>query len=252
LAEVLGQPARAAQLLTKAEVLRRRVEEHFWSDDLGTYALALDGRKRRCDVRSSNAGHLLFAGLPAKDRGAIVAQGLMQPESFSGWGIRTIAAREPRYNPMSYHNGSIWPHDNALIAAGFARYGLHADVLAVFEAMYDVSRYMDLHRLPELFCGFPRRAGESPVRYPVACSPQSWAAAAVFMLLQASLGLEIQAPERRIRFNGATLPPFLAEVTLTGLAVGDARIDLQLQRYGHDVGIHVLRREGDVEVVAIK
>ena len=252
LAQVLGQPARAEQLLTKAEILRRLVEEHFWSADLGTYALALDGQKRRCDVRSSNAGHLLFAGLPARDRGAAVARGLMDPSSFSGWGIRTIAASDARYNPMSYHNGSIWPHDNALIAAGLARYGRHAEVRTVFEAMFDVSRYMELHRLPELFCGFPRRAGESPVRYPVACSPQSWAAATVFMLLQASLGLEIVAPERRIRFTGTTLPPFLKEVTLSGLVVGEARIDLQLERYDNDVGIHVLRREGDVEVVSVK
>ena len=252
LADLLGQPARAAQLLTKAEILRRRVDEHFWSNDLGTYALALDGQKRRCDVRSSNAGHLLLTGLPSPERAASVARNLMQRDSFSGWGIRTIAAGESRYNPMSYHNGSIWPHDNALIAAGFARYGRHDEVLSVFEAMFDVSRYMDLHRLPELFCGFPRRAEESPVRYPVACSPQSWAAAAVFMLLQSSLGLEIDAPERQVRFSGAMLPPYLSEVKITGLAIGDAHIDLHLERYDGDVGIHVVKRDGDVEVVSVK
>ena len=252
LAEALGHSARASQLRTRADVLRRRVEEHFWWPDAETYALALDGDKRRCDVRASNAGHLLFTGLPAPDRAANVARTLMHADSFSGWGVRTIAAGEARFNPMSYHNGSVWPHDNALIAAGFARYGLRQEVLAILEALFDASRYVDLHRLPELFCGFDRRPGEAPVRYPVACIPQSWAAGTVFMLLQSCLGLSIHAHDRVVRFSRSMLPRFLDEVRITGLQVGDARVDLNLERYGDDVGIHVARRDGHVEVLAVK
>jgi len=252
LAEAMGQHARAAALRANAQHLRERVEAQFWSPGLQTYALALDGDKRRCEVRTSNAGHLLLVGLPSAERAGQVGRTLMSPDSFSGWGIRTVATTEARYNPMSYHNGSVWPHDNALIAAGLARYGLRDEVLAVFQGLFDASVYMNLHRLPELFCGFERRQGETPIRYPVACSPQAWAAASVFMLLQASLGLQIHAPERIIRFSRATLPPFLDDVRIRGLRVGDASIDLHLQRYGDDVGIHVTKRKGDIEIVAVK
>jgi glycogen debranching enzyme len=252
LAHALGQRTRAEALLAKAERLRERVEASFWSPELQTYALALDGGKARCEVRSSNAGHLLLVGLPSAERAATAARTLMSPASFSGWGIRTVATSEARYNPMSYHNGSVWPHDNALIAAGLARYGCRDEVLTVFQGLFDASIYMDLHRLPELFCGFERRQGERPIRYPVACSPQAWAAASVFMLFQASIGLQIHAPDRLVRFSRATLPSFVDDVWIRGLRVGNASIDLHLQRYGDDVGIHVLRREGEVEIVAVK
>src|SRR5205823_2033432 len=157
-------------------------------EDLGTYVLAQDGGKSPCRVRTSNAGHCLLTGIAAPERALRVARTLLSHDSFSGWGIRTVAAREARYNPMSYHNGSIWPHDNAPIAAGLARYGLKDEALRVMNAMFDASLFFDMHRLPELFCGFERRAGEGPTLYPVACAPQAWAAAAIFLLLQACLG----------------------------------------------------------------
>ena len=180
------------------------------------------------------------------------ADTLVSDSSFSGWGIRTLADGEARYNPMSYHNGSVWPHDNALIAHGFARYGLKAHASKVLRGMFDASSFVDLHRLPELFCGFSRRPGEGPTLYPVACAPQAWSAAAVFMLLQACLGLEVKAVERQLCFHYPLLPEGLAEVRIENLRIGDASLDLDLVRHEDNVGINVLRREGQVEILMVK
>lgn len=185
LAKVLNKNDLAEQLNDQAEQLRRRFEEIFWCEDLSTYAVALDGSKNLCRVRSSNAGHCLFAGIASPDRAARVAATLMNEESFSGWGIRTIAATESRYDPMSYHNGSIWPHDNAIIAAGFARYGLKKEATAIFQALLDASTHFKLNRMPELFGGFTREPGSGPRPYPTSCCPQTWSACAVFLLVQA-------------------------------------------------------------------
>jgi glycogen debranching enzyme len=163
-----------------------------------------------------------------------------------------VASGEARYNPMSYHNGSIWPHDNAVIAAGFARYGLTGHALQVMQAMFDLSATVDLHRLPELICGFHRRPEASPTLYPVACAPQAWAAGAVSLLLQACLGVHVDASARRISFVRSVLPEQLETVRILDLRVADSSIDLLLTRHPHDVGITVLRRDGDVEIVAVK
>jgi glycogen debranching enzyme len=252
LAAVLGQPERAAELRRQAEALQRRFEEAFWCEELSTYALALDGTKRPCRVRSSNAGQCLLTGIATPEHARRMAQVLLGHESFSGWGIRTLSSAEVRYNPMSYHNGSVWPHDNALIGWGMARYGLKDSVLGVLTGLFDTSLFLDLHRMPELFCGFVRRPGEGPTLYPVACAPQAWSAAAVFMLLQATLGLSISAPEARISFHYPLLPPFLKEVQIRNLRVGEAVVDLLLLRHGQDVGINVPRREGRVEIVMVR
>jgi glycogen debranching enzyme len=252
LASVAGQPGRAADHAKRAGAVAERFDAAFWNDALGTYVLALDGAKRQCAVRSSNAGHALFTGIAPRSRAGSVARTLMAPEGFSGWGIRTLSTSEVRYNPMSYHNGSIWPHDNALIAAGFARYGLHDEALAVLSAMFEASVYMHLHRLPELFCGFGRERGQGPISYPVACHPQAWASASVLMLLQAALGLEIRGADRVITLARPRLPEYLDEVRLRNLRVGPHAVDLLLNRHDQDVGIRVLRRTGPVEVIAIK
>jgi glycogen debranching enzyme len=251
LAAALGQAGRAGALQDQAEALRRRFEEQFWCETLSTYALALDGHKQPCRVRSSNAGHCLFTGIADPVRARLTAETLMAPESFSGWGVRTLAAVERRYNPMSYHNGSVWPHDNALLAAGFARYGWRDLAARILGSLFDASLFLDLHRMPELFCGFPRRTAQGPTLYPVACAPQSWAAAAVFLLLQACLGLTIDATRRRITFTRPLLPPFLDNIRIGGLAVADARVDLLCQRHDSDIGIRVLRRDGDLEIVMV-
>ena len=253
LAKLFGDDARARDLSKQAKTLLRRFEESFWCDELSTYALALDGRKQPCRVRTSNAGHCLFAGIASAGHARRVAGTLTHETSFSGWGIRTVATSEARYNPMSYHNGSVWPHDNSLIAAGFARYDLKESATTVLAGLLDASLFFDLHRLPELFCGFPRRPGEAPTLYPVACAPQSWASATVLLLLEACLGLSVSASERRLTFSKPILPRFLQQVTIRGLKVADGRADLLLTRHDEgDVGVNVLRREGALDVVVLK
>ena len=252
LATALGQLRRGAELALEAQELQQRFVRAFWCEELSSYALALDGSLRPCRVLSSNAGQCLFTRIAPPEHARRIAETLLGTSMFSGWGIRTIATSEARYNPMSYHNGSVWPHDNALIALGLARYGLKDLVLRVLEGLFDTSLAVDLSRMPELICGFPRRPGEGPTLYPVACTPQAWAAGAVFMLLQACLGLTIRAPQREVRFARPALPPSLREVHVRDLRVGDATIDLDITRHAEDVGINVTRKVGDVEVIAVK
>ena len=248
LADALNEPARAKTLRVEARALRERFERAFWCEELGTYAIALDGDSKPCRVRSSNAGQVLWSGIAGDGRAARTADTLFAPESFSGWGVRTIADGESRYNPMSYHNGSVWPHDNALIGMGLARYGLKNRTMAIMAAMFDASAAMDLHRIPELFCGFVRRPSEGPTQYPVACSPQAWASASVFYLLQGCLGLSFRANPPSIHFRHPQLPDYLSHVEIRDLRVGESTVDLLFHRHTRDVGVNVLRKEGDVAV----
>jgi glycogen debranching enzyme len=252
LARARGDDEQAAAWQHRAETLQARFDAAFWCEDLGTYALALDADKRPCQVPTSNPGHCLFAGIVPEGRARRVAQTLMSDASFGGWGIRTVAAGAARYNPMSYHNGSVWPHDNAIAAAGFARYGFMTDAAQILAALFDLSQAVDLHRLPELICGFHRRGGDSPTLYPVACAPQAWAAGAGFLALQACLGLQIDARRRRVSFSRAALPETIEWLRLGNLSVGSASVDLLLRRHAYDVGVTVLRRDGDVEIVAVQ
>ena len=245
LAEALGHPQRAAALAAQAESLREKFESQFWCEDLSTYALALDGAKRPCRVIASNAGQALFTGIASAEHAERVAATLLSPAVFGGWGIRTVGSSESRYNPMSYHNGSIWPHDNGLIALGFARYGLQKSAARVFGALFDAATYMDLRRLPELFCGFPRRERNAPTQYPVACSPQAWASATPLCLLQASLGLELLDRTGEVKFYRPMLPDFLDHVRLRNLRVSTGSVDVLLHRQDNNVGVTVTRRDGD-------
>ncbi len=244
----LGKIDAAQRLKAEAERLALRFEEAFWCDELGTYALALDGAKEACRVRTSNAGQLLFTGIVSDERARKVAADLMRPHFFTGWGIRTVAQGEARFNPMSYHDGSIWPHDNALIALGFARYGLKHSVAALFKGLFDAATYMDLRRLPELFCGFRREKGRGPTLYPVACAPQAWASATPFTLLEAALGLEFDAQRGEIRLRNPRLPGFLSEVVLRELQLGPSTVDLRVSRHGEEVSLQVLRTRGRIQV----
>ena len=252
LARALGDEERAKRLEAEARELARRFEERFWCEDLGTYALALDGEKRPCRVRTSNAGHCLYAGIAAPERAARVAETLLAPEMFSGWGARTVARGEARYNPMSYHNGSVWPHDSALVAQGLSQYGRKDLALAMLDGLFDVSCRVELHRLPELFCGFSRRRGEAPTLYPVACAPQAWAAAAVYMLLSSVLGVRVDAARRRLVLDRPVLPEWLEVVRLRRLRVGGEHVDLTLHRHPEDVALTVDRRSGKVDVIVVK
>jgi glycogen debranching enzyme len=247
-AEILDLPHRARELNAEADLLAERFEVSFWCEEINTYALALDGDKVPCRVRSSNAGQVLFSGIAKADRARKVAAGLMQPDCFSGWGIRTVSTVEPRYNPMSYHNGSVWPHDNALIALGLARYRAKGEVSRIFRALFEAASYLDLQRLPELFCGFSRLADRGPTCYPVACAPQAWAAGSFFALLQASLGI-IQDPwKREIRFVKPTLPKFLDEVSLKGLRAGEGSVDVVIRRHGDRTALEVVATRGHVDI----
>ncbi len=241
-----GDAKRAEALDARAQDLRERFDAAFYDEQLGTYVLALDGDKRPCRVRSSNAGHALFTGIAKPERAESVVRTLM--ESFSGFGIRTLAIGEARYNPMSYHNGSVWPHDTAMIASGMARYGYRRKTAQIFQGLFAASTYTDLRRLPELLCGFPRQRNSGPVFYPVACSPQAWATAAPFMLIQACLGLSFSPEDGLIAFDRPVLPDFLEDVSLTGLRVSDAKADVALRRSGEEVVVNVLRRRGDCRV----
>ena len=252
LAGVLGNEPESARLARKAEELRARFEEAFWCEELGTYAIALDGNKRPCRVRTSNPGHCLFTGIASPERAAKVSGTLLDDAFFSGWGVRTVAAGEVRYNPMSYHDGSVWPHDNALIASGMGRYGGRHAASRILAGLFDATLHFELHRTPELFCGFPRRADAGPILYPVACAPQSWAAGAPFLLLQACLGLTIDAPRRTITLHQPVLPEHLDTVSIRDLTVGDASTELFFARHEHGVDVNVLRKRGEVEVVVIK
>jgi glycogen debranching enzyme len=245
----LGHIRQAEEEYEKADALRTNFEKSFWCEDLGTYALALDGAQKPCRVRASNAGQVLLTGIASPDRAARVADVLMEGRSFNGWGVRTLASGEQRYNPMSYHNGSVWPHDNALIAMGLSRYGLKAPAERIFGGLFDAALYVDLRRLPELFCGFARRRGQGPTFYPVACSPQAWAATALHATLGACLGISFNPAESSVVFDRPRLPPFLNEVTLHHLALGNARISVLLRRMGSEVAMNVLSRTGSIHAI---
>jgi glycogen debranching enzyme len=247
LASALGDHGKAEELVAQAQILKDRFNDAFWCDELSTYAIALDRDKRPCKIKASNAGHCLFSGIAADEYARRVAQTLLSEGSFSGWGIRTLDASEARYNPMSYHNGSVWPHDNAIIAAGFARYGLKDEVNTILTGLFNASLYFELLRLPELFCGFTRREGVGPTLYPVACSPQAWAAGAAFLLLQTCLGLSIHADQSNVYFTAPALPDLVEEVHIKDLRVGTSYVDLVVDRSFRGVGVK--RREGGVNVV---
>jgi glycogen debranching enzyme len=250
LAEALGHPKRAAQLREQAESLRVAFEERFWCEALGTYALALDGEKRPCEVVTSNPGHVLYCGLASKERARRVAQTLVRDDMFSGWGIRTVSAKEGRYNPMSYHNGSVWPHDNGLAAIGLSRYGFDEWMHLSLEGLFEASAKIEGHRLPELFCGFHRRLGEGPTSYPIACSPQAWSAGTVFHFVQACLRLKIDPRERKLAIDRPRLPGFLSWLRLTGLRLpGGGAVSLVFERHGGETHARVSEQRGGFEVV---
>jgi glycogen debranching enzyme len=251
IARALQERDFAARLDNEAEILRDRFEDAFWCEEIGTYALALDGRKKQCRVRTSNAGHALFCKIASQDRAEAVTANLLSDQMFSGWGVRTVGASESRYNPMSYHNGSVWPHDNALIGMGLSHYGFRKQAARILHGLYEASVRVELHRLPELFCGFHKRPESSgPTLYPIACAPQAWAAGSVFLLLRACLGLDARAHERQLCFQHPALPENVEEIRIENLRVGDASGDLLIRSDGPEVAtVEVLRRRGQLEIV---
>jgi glycogen debranching enzyme len=246
--EVLGEPDRARELRRQAEVLRSQFNQAFWNPDAGFFALALDGRKRQVASVTSNPGHCLYCDIVEPDKAAAVAERLMAEDMFSGWGIRTLSAASRAYNPMSYHNGSVWPHDNAIIAAGLKRYGYEQAAEKIAAAMFDIAARARDNRLAELYCGFERRPGAEVVGYPVACSPQAWAAAAPFMLVQAMLGLTAHAPSSTLAVIRPKLPSWLGRVEVRNLRIGGATVGLAFTQSDGVTGFSLLEQEGELTV----
>ncbi|RUO98266.1 amylo-alpha-1,6-glucosidase [Hyphomicrobium sp.] len=251
MANALRDESLSRRLHAEAEALRERFEKEFWLSDLGLYALALDGNKKPVRARSSNAGHVLSSGIASSDRAARIAEQLTSPNFFSGWGVRTIATSEARYNPMSYHNGSVWPHDNSMIAAGFARYGYGEKAGLIFDSLFDAAIEMDQGRLPELFCGFRRRPGRAPILYPVACAPQAWASGALLHILSSLLGLEIDAASRTVKLSAPRLPSHVEEISVANLRVGEGSVDFVLKEKRGEVTVDVLAERGQARLVRV-
>ncbi len=252
LAAVFGEEEQSQNLWMEAETLKKKFNEQFWDSELGCYVLALDGNKKPCRVVSSNAGQCLFSGIVDEDKVRLLVDTLMHPDMFSGWGIRTLSAVEKRYNPMSYHNGSVWPHDNALIGYGLSLYGYQKEVHEILNALFSASLFIDLQRLPELYCGFKRRANEGPTAYPVACSPQAWSVAVIFLLLQSCLHININAVNKTIVFNNPELPDYLDKITVSNLKLGDQEFVFSVFRHQHDVSFNVISKPEGWELLIKK
>jgi glycogen debranching enzyme len=252
LASVLGEQELSSTLRSEALDLKKRFHESFWDEEIGTYVIALDGNKRPCRIRSSNAGHCLFSGIANEEVAERLVKNLLAEDMFTGWGIRTLSSQEKRYNPMSYHNGSVWPHDVAMIASGFARYGFRREAMKLTAGLFDASIFIEHQRLPELFCGFTRRRGEGPTAYPVACSPQAWSVGSVFMLLEACLHMEINAPNKKVLFRNPSLPDFLDSILITGLQLGTERVSLELHRYKGSIGLDVRNKTTTWDIMLVK
>ena len=216
-------------------------------EDQNFYAVALDGDGRQMRAIGSNAGHLLFSGLPSPARARQVTRRMLTAEFRSGWGLRTLAKGQARFNPMSYHNGSVWPHDTAMAAAGMARYGERQAVSMLLGEVFGAAAHFQL-RLPELFCGFVRETGEPPIAYPVACLPQAWAAGSVFLMLQAVLGVSINAAEGLVEVSNPAMPTGLHQMSILDLEVGDSAIDLTFQRLNNHVVVMPRERRGTVSL----
>jgi glycogen debranching enzyme len=249
LARHRGDAELGSKLDAAADALREQFDAAFWLPDAGYYAMALDAAKRPVASIGSNAGQALWTGIVPAGRWAQVADRLLAPDLFSGWGVRTFAAGQPGYNPVGYHTGSIWPHDNALIAAGLKAVGSADGANLIAGRLIEAAQWFPDLRLPELFCGFAREEVGAPVAYPVACSPQAWAAAAPFFLLQTMLGLQADATARRLELIRPTLPEWLTKLTISGLPVGDDSVDLLVHRWRGRTSAELLGRRGTIDVV---
>lgn len=223
----------------RGAALAALVERELWLPEAGRYAFAVDGGGNKLDTVVSNVGHLLWSKVASPERAAETARLLLDDRSFSGYGVRTLAAGQAAYNPLSYHEGTVWPHDNALIARGLSRYGLQSGAAQIFEGMLSALEAFRDHRLPELFCGMGRASGVL-ARYPVACSPQAWAAAAPYLFVQSVLGISVDAPARRLFVRDPCLPRGINRLTVDGLRVGGARVSLRVEREGGRVHVDVL------------
>jgi glycogen debranching enzyme len=244
----LGKAQRARALRDKAQVLFHRFNEAFWDEDSGFYAYALDGQKRKVLSVVSNPGHCLWSGIVPPDRAARVVERLMKPDMWSGWGIRTLSADHPSFNPYSYQNGSVWPHDNGIIALGFKRYGFAAEAARIARDVSQAGSFFEMHQLPELYAGIQRNDTNFPVQYLGANVPQAWAAGSVFSFLQAILGIQPDAPNGRLYID-PVLPSWLPDLTLIDLRLGDRYFNLRFWRTDEKTHFEVLKGDSDALIL---
>lgn len=247
LANRLGHETEAKHWQQAAEKLQENFLRTFWWEEEQVFYLALNGEKEPCDVVSSNSGQCLWTGIVPEDKAQKIIQRLMREDMYSGWGIRTLSTHAARYNPMSYHNGSVWPHDTALVGAGFARYGGKAEASQLLKSMYEASLYYEGSRLPELYCGFTQQSDYGPTRYPVACSPQAWAAGVPFCLLNALLGFQPDAEKHQLTLNNPTLPDWLQMMEVNGIYVGAHHVHLRFVRSGKQTEV-VVEKDNEVAI----
>jgi glycogen debranching enzyme len=252
LAELMNNSDLCETLKNKARELKKKFNELFWDKELECFVLALDGDKNPCRVKSSNAGQCLWTGIVLESRAPKLVQTLMQTDMFTGWGIRTLSSDAVRYNPMSYHNGSVWPHDTAMVAAGMARYGFMNESLRVLKGLFHACLLIDLQRLPELFCGFPARNNEPPTAYPVACVPQAWSVGAVFLLLQSCLNITIDAPRKKLSFHQPKLPDYIPRILIRNLKVPEGSFEFELTWHEWDMGVHTISKPEGWQVIVYK
>jgi glycogen debranching enzyme len=252
LANELGEKDYARNISRQAKELKQKFNKDFWDEKKEMYVLALDAEKNPCRVFSSNPGQCLFTEIVRAKNSKKLVEALLSPELFSGWGIRTLSTKELRYNPMSYHNGSIWPHDNALIAYGLSKYGFQTETLRIMQSLFEASLFIDLQRLPELFCGFDRRKSEGPTAYPVACSPQAWSVGAVFLLFQSCIQIHINALKKTVIFDKLVLPDYIDYACVRGLQLDTGICEFEMRRHKNDVGLNVVRKPKDWEIIIKK
>ncbi len=251
LLRAFGDTKTAEKLKKEAAEMARRFEKAFWMPGRGFYALALDGGKRKVEVISSNPGHLLFTRMLAQERARAVCERFMRPDMFSGWGWRTLSQEEGVFNPLSYHRGSVWPHDNSIVAHGMALYEFRDPANTIFEALFSAALNFRDYRLPELFCGIERREFDRTVQYPVSCSPQAWASGAVFLLLTSVLGIRPSAQRKELNIVSPTLPRFLDQLNIRNFRVGDSRVDLDFTRRGERTFCNVVDIRGEKLLVNV-
>jgi glycogen debranching enzyme len=245
LLRLFGETDRADRLRKSSAELTRRIEKSFWMSKEGFYAMGLDAQKRPLEVISSNPGHLLFTRAIARDRARSVVQRFMRDDVQSGWGWRTMARSERVFNPLSYHRGSVWPHDNSLTAHGMALYGFREEVKQIFTALYQAALNFRDYRLPELFCGVQRHEYDEPVHYPVSCSPQAWASGTFFLLLTSVLGIRPSASRKELNIVNPILPDWLDFLKIRNLRIGDSRVALDFTRQGQRTFCNVVDVSGE-------
>ncbi|MDB9540607.1 amylo-alpha-1,6-glucosidase [Anabaenopsis tanganyikae CS-531] len=249
IAQIMKRPDLAERWLDEARHLKARFNQDFWLKDQDFCALALDGEGNQVQSITSNPGHCLKLGIFTQDKAHSVAERLRAPDMFNGWGIRTLSSLSPAYNPMGYHIGSVWPHDNSLIAMGLRSLGLIDQALEVFQGLFDMTNHQAYQRPPELFCGYQRNGDHAPVQYPVACTPQAWATGSIFQLLQMVVNLVPDAQNNCLRIIHPTLPESINSLSFHNLRVGSTILDLEFERSGTTTACRVVKKRGNLRVV---